>query len=100
MARSKLDIALHIIYRCEGDSCECCDWSDEDRAAIEAMTFEEADRLAIEDDGASGVDAEIEPLAEDYNDDDGMTDAEADADALASAGWGTDEDYGYFGGDD
>ena len=24
----------------------------------------------------------------------------ADSDALASAGWGTDEDYGYFGGDD
>lgn len=24
---------------------------------------------------------------------DGMTDAEADADALASAGWGSDEDY-------
>ena len=30
-------------------------------------------------------------------DDDGMTDAEADADTLASAGMGTDEDYGYFG---
>lgn len=29
-----------------------------------------------------------------------MTDAEADADVLASAGWGTDEDYGYFGGDE
>ena len=29
---------------------------------------------------------------------DGMTDGEADADALASAGWGTDEDYG--GGED
>lgn len=27
---------------------------------------------------------------------DGFTDAEADADALASAGWGTDEDYGCF----
>jgi hypothetical protein len=27
------------------------------------------------------------------------TDAEADADALASAGWGTDEDYGSFGED-
>lgn len=27
------------------------------------------------------------------------TDAEADADALASAGWGTDEDYGCFGED-
>jgi hypothetical protein len=31
---------------------------------------------------------------------DGMTDAEADADTLASAGWGTDEDYGDFGGND
>jgi len=27
-----------------------------------------------------------------------LTDAEADADALASAGWGTDEDYGCFDG--
>lgn len=39
-----------------------------------------------------------------FHDDDGMTDAEADADALASCGWGTDEDYGgyaqdYDGGD-
>jgi len=31
---------------------------------------------------------------------DGMTDVEADADTLASAGWGTDEDYGDFGGND
>lgn len=29
-----------------------------------------------------------------------LTDAEADADVLASAGMGTDEDYGYFGGDE
>ena len=28
-----------------------------------------------------------------------MSDAEADADALASIGWGTDEDY-YYGGED
>ena len=28
------------------------------------------------------------------------SDAEADADTLASAGMGTDEDYGYFGGDE
>jgi hypothetical protein len=33
-------------------------------------------------------------------DGDNMTDVEADADTLASAGYGTDEDYGYFGGDD
>jgi hypothetical protein len=26
-------------------------------------------------------------------------DVEADADVLASAGWGTDEDYGYYGDD-
>lgn len=30
---------------------------------------------------------------------DSMTDVEADADTLASAGWGTDEDYGYYGDD-
>jgi hypothetical protein len=45
-----------------------------------------------------------QPHPEDYQYDDevgdGMTDAEADADTLASAGWGTDEDYGYFGGDE
>jgi hypothetical protein len=29
-----------------------------------------------------------------------LTDAEADADVLASAGWGTDEDYGCYGGED
>jgi hypothetical protein len=31
---------------------------------------------------------------------DSYSDVEADADTLASAGWGTDEDYGYFGGDE
>lgn len=31
---------------------------------------------------------------------DHWSDAEADADTLASAGWGTDEDYGYFGMDE
>lgn len=35
---------------------------------------------------------EIENAEEGYQ----MTDAEADADTLASAGWGTDEDYGCF----
>lgn len=28
------------------------------------------------------------------------SDAEADADVLRSAGWGTDEDYGYYGDSD
>lgn len=29
---------------------------------------------------------------------DGMSDVEADADTFESCGWGTDEDYGDFGG--
>ena len=38
---------------------------------------------------------------DEYDQDDwDMTDVEADADTLASAGWGTDEDYGYYGGED
>ena len=38
---------------------------------------------------------------DEYDKDDwDMTDVEADADTLASAGWGTDEDYGYYGGED
>jgi len=32
--------------------------------------------------------------------DDGLSDVEADAMTLASAGYGTDEDYGYFGDND
>lgn len=36
---------------------------------------------------------------DEWSDDDGLTDVEADAMTLASAGWGTDEDYGYFGDD-
>lgn len=34
---------------------------------------------------------------EDDEPSDNMTDVEADADTLASAGYGTDEDYGFFG---
>lgn len=30
---------------------------------------------------------------------DSLTDVEADAMTLASVGWGTEEDYGYFGED-
>jgi hypothetical protein len=36
---------------------------------------------------------------EDFEPFDGFTDAMADADTLASCGWGTDEDYGYYGED-
>jgi len=35
---------------------------------------------------------------DDYED--GLSDIEADAMTLASAGWGTDEDYGYYGSEE
>ena len=38
--------------------------------------------------------------ASDEPEDQFRSDAEADADVLASAGYGTDEDYGYYGGDE
>jgi len=38
---------------------------------------------------------------DEYDQDDwDMTDVEADADTFASIGWGTDEDYGWYGGED
>jgi hypothetical protein len=40
---------------------------------------------------------ESEDFDYEYEGDDGDW---MDADALASAGWGTDEDYGYYGGDE
>lgn len=113
MAKTAMQIADHIIYYCKGDNCECCDWSDEDRAALEAMPLAEADRITTAGDVCIGCGAatcedalckqnhaddaeerlydEAERSAFDYSD---------DGDALASAGWGTDEDYGYFGGED
>lgn len=42
------------------------------------------------DDITEEMDTEYDPFRDDV---------EADADALASAGWGTDEDYGYYGDD-
>lgn len=47
------------------------------------------------DDGIDDFSAQLG--AEDEPFDGFRTDAEADADALASAGFGTDEDYGYYG---
>ena len=45
----------------------------------------------------AAYDAESDASDCDMEPDAFMSDGEADADALASAGWGTDEDYGYYG---
>lgn len=49
---------------------------------------------------AGVLDPEPEEEDDSWSDDDGLSDVEADSMTLASAGWGTDEDYGYFGEDD
>jgi len=51
-------------------------------------------RSGKEDRGYDDQDDFSDSINEDAIREDGMTDAEADADTLASAGWGTDEDYG------
>lgn len=68
----------------------------------DGLTDEQFDNMQAEFDSDQynrGIDKE-EP--EEYYDDEpmDMTDVEADADTLRSAGWGTDEDYGFFGGGD
>jgi len=89
MAKTPLEIADHILYYCTGDNCPCCDWSDEDRAALEAMSVDEADAIT----------AQENPQDDGPDTDEYPHDLSDDADALASAGWGTDEDY-FFGDTD
>jgi hypothetical protein len=49
----------------------------------------------LTDEGETDFDQDADHVAYSHEDecDDGMSDAEADADVLRSAGWGTDEDY-------
>ena len=54
------------------------------------------------EDALDGSDGVVEAFHEDDEWDDGdyQDPVEADAEVLAMAGMGTDEDYGYFGGDE
>ena len=58
--------------------------------------YVEIDEGDYEADPYQGAFIEEEDYDEPYYGDNFLDDAEA----LASAGWGTDEDYGYFGGDE
>jgi predicted nucleic acid-binding Zn-ribbon protein len=49
--------------------------------------------------GSVDLDVMYDDVAHAEEHDQFNSDAEADADVLASAGWGTDEDYGYYGDD-
>jgi hypothetical protein len=77
------DENTHAPSRCEdAPCCGCCPSATE--------YYDPSDE--IEADLFDGDDC-TQDLGEEDGDDN-MTDGEADADALASAGWGTDEDYG------
>ena len=62
----------------------CLSWMNED----------DLREMLRQNDVLEAVEPEEEEEDEDYEPDDSDF---ADGDALASAGWGTDEDYGYFG---
>jgi transcription elongation factor Elf1 len=73
--------------------CPACDSDD----AIFLGTLGIRHNLRCRDCGMDfSVEADEDSDEEDFIDDDRF----ADGDALASAGWGTDEDYGSFMGDD
>lgn len=73
------DVCGHVHQENSALDVTCCD-------RIGNVTeISEAEAAAYFDDSAN------------YEFGDGMTDVEADADTLRNCGWGTDEDYGYFG---
>lgn len=89
-------IAYHLLFVCIGDNCPCCDWADGDRSIMENMSLDTAQHIVDTVSEDEDFDAAMQDAMQDTRED-SLTDAEADADTLASAGWGTDEDYGYYG---
>jgi hypothetical protein len=81
-------------FPCCGHESGCCPDYDESGKQINMICTCGAilpidNRYSICDDCMNEEDYE----EEDYED---FDDVDADADTLASAGWGTDEDYGYY----
>lgn len=69
------------------------DFASEYEANEEARVTFTAELASEDGDDVSEYADECEPREDNFRDD-----VEADADTLASAGYGTDEDYGYYGG--
>ncbi len=89
---------MSVIY------CERCDnYSDTDfHASAEAIRSDDGEQVTVcekcADDLCEGGDGEY-VLLENYDHYDESMDGDHES-GLASAGFGTDEDYGYFGGED
>jgi len=83
-------IAYHLLFVCVGDNCPCCDWADGDRAVVETMSLDTAQHIV----DTVNEEEDFDRAMDNWQEDDRTTfDMSDDADALASAGWGTDEDY-------
>lgn len=66
----------------------------QDEIELGELTFRQiADKFEVP---LSWVDEAARELADSYSDEDSWDSVDADADALASAGFGTDEDYGCY----
>jgi len=77
--------------------CKCEDWPCCECGEEASQESQHEAWLERQEDMRDADDMDGERF-DDEDDGDNMTDAEADADTLRSAGFGTDEDYGSFGG--
>ncbi len=78
---------------CQHEDYPCCNCGDENRDELDGTNYDEAMM-----DSMCG-DSDYDEDYDDCDDSDFMSDTEADADVLRSAGMGTDEDYDHFGYD-
>lgn len=79
----------------------CVDLQEINSRRLKNIYFCDPEEVEQEDKLSSSDDESSEEIG-DGSDCEGadMSDVEADADTLRSAGWGTDEDYGYYGSSD
>jgi hypothetical protein len=69
----------------------------QEKADHEAELLAEGRKEIVSDDPDETVEVDLCDLVREHEEDN-MSDVEADADTLASAGYGTDEDYGDYSG--
>ncbi len=86
-------------HNCNHEDWPCCGCGDEPSQEEQREQWEATHALADHFDTDEEGDEDFDPEyndGEDFSDEpeDNFTDVEADADTLASAGFGTDEDYG------
>jgi hypothetical protein len=107
MSWTTLDIRGHLIYihstskESKMSHTPMCLWCDKQEIGSEIPSeMFCSDACLGEWEAVQAMDMDADEDGEEYFEDedgDNLSDIEADADTLTSAGYGTDEDYGYFG---